>query len=34
MQVQMGKEKGFNNKWFDCTTWSKRASEVPEAFSY
>jgi len=31
----MGKEKGFNNKWFDCTTWSKRASEVPdEALSY
>jgi len=27
-KVQMGKERSFNNKWFDCTTWSKRASEV------
>ena len=27
-KVQMGKERSFNNKWYDCTTWSKRASEV------
>lgn len=27
-KVQMGKERSFNNKWCDCTTWSKRASEV------
>jgi 4-alpha-glucanotransferase len=27
-KVQMIKERSFNNKWFDCTTWSKRASEV------
>ena len=27
-KVQMQKEKGFNNKWWDCTTWSKKASEV------
>ncbi|MGB1604374.1 MAG: hypothetical protein ACPIOQ_67210, partial [Promethearchaeia archaeon] len=27
-KVQMMKEREFNNKWWDCTTWSKRASEI------
>eukprot|EP00960_Hanusia_phi_P068881 766957-Hanusia_phi.AAC.5 len=27
-KVQMEKEKSFNNKWFDCTTWSKRVTEA------
>jgi len=26
-KVQLNKERGINNKWFDCTTWSKRASD-------
>jgi len=27
-KVQLNKERGFNNQWFDCTKWSKRASEA------
>lgn len=23
-------ERSINNKWFDCTTWRKRASEADE----
>mmetsp|Transcript_55312 Transcript_55312/g.115704 ORF Transcript_55312/g.115704 Transcript_55312/m.115704 type:complete len:839 (-) Transcript_55312:278-2794(-) len=27
-KVQLGKEKNCNNKWFDATTWGKRATET------
>lgn len=27
-KVQLNKERGVNNKWFDCTTWGKRAGDA------
>jgi 4-alpha-glucanotransferase len=27
-KVQLAREKAFNNKWHDCTQWSKGQSEV------
>lgn len=28
-QVTLAKERGFNNKFHDCTTWRSRASDAP-----
>ena len=27
-KVQLHKERQFNNKWFDCTTWGVKASQA------